>query len=982
MQSSIVSKAVRLAMITGASAAALTAPAVWAEEEDVERIEVTGSRIKRADIEGASPVSVITAEQLQATGIVKVSDALQQLSAAQGGITTAVNNGGEGKLSIDLRGLGAKRTLVLVNGRRFVNSGTGANDSVDLNNIPVSMVKRIEVLKDGASAVYGSDAIAGVINVITKNDFEGFEFSAQYGETTEGDGDEYELSATFGSNFEKGNVVVNVGYYNRGEVRQGDRSFSACPLSENADGTYCAGSANSIGMGAFVNGSEGLAIGSDGNFFGYIGDTKVSDPNSDDPDATTYEIFDQAGTAIGHLSDEGVSSYEPWLQFEPGGDGSSSDKGYHPFSDADRYNYAAVSYLSTPAERANFSVNGTYEFNDDLRFISENSFVWRHSNQQMAPQPINYTLNNWTLPANYPYAQNYSFLPDGITAGTINPVTGEAVTGQDQLWPLRRMTEVGPRIFEQTVYTWRTVVGFEGTLADEWQWGVSYMAGRNDAKDVSDNYINMDRVVKSVTENCEGVSPDGTGNNPDAPCINYFGEGSLTPNDVKYIAYTDQGTGFNQQEIIEAHISGDAFDMPAGAVGIAAGIEHRRESAGFQPDALTVAGLGSGNAQDPTSGRYDVSEAFVELAIPVVADAGFIENFDIEAAVRYSDYSTFGSDTNYKIGATLRTGGGLMLRSVASTAFRAPTVNELFGGQSDSYENYADPCSNADANATVKANCIADGVTPGTPQQNQQTRAKVGGNPDLQAETADTFTVGLVYEPTFIENLSMTVDYYDIEIEDAISNVDVNTKVDVCYNSANGGVDGTGTFCNDIGRDAVGQIDGVIATLENVANIQTSGLDFNVAYNFDAAGLDWRVDYESTYLLEYDFTPYAGADPFDYVGQVFSSGGSYVEWKHSFNAAVRGDTWAFNYQMRYLEGLDRFEADPAKPKLGDSTDAVMYHDISGSYFVNDYVTVTAGIDNLFDEEPPYVTNGIDGNTDTYTYDVLGSRWYVQTIVKF
>jgi len=948
-----VAKAIRLAMMFGAgAAAAVSAPAFSAEEaveEEIERIEVTGSRIKRADLESASPVSVITTEDMKIQGITNVADALQNLTAQSGGLTAAVNNGGNGNATVNLRGMGSNRTLVLVNGRRMVASGTGASSRVDLNTIPMAAVKRIEVLKDGASAVYGSDAIAGVVNIIMRDDFEGFEFDASYSETSEGDGTEANLSTTFGITSDKGNIVVSLGYYDRGEVRQADRDYSACPIWEGTDESgnpyqFCGGSSFSLGMNAFL--------------------------------ATGGRV-----------------------QFEPGGNGTSTPEGYHPWVNGgegnDRYNYSASSYLFTPVERHNVSVLGNYEISDDVNFFSEAYYTNRHSVQQMAPQPIYYGYGangrSWTMSQDsevYPFMGLYDFdLPGSTAAGEYNT-----------FYPLRRMQEVGPRIFEQEVNSVQLTTGLEGTIGD-YSWDVFYTYGRNAAITRAKNYINMENAIKSVNENCAGVTVSGTptdytvsGNNPSLPCINYMGLGSISEADADYLRYTDQGTSGTEMHHFGATISGDLFEMPAGIVGFAFGVEHREESAFNQPDAFSSSGIGSGNAVQPTSGEYSVNEMYAEFIIPLVSDMPFAESIDLEAAIRAFDYDTFGSDSTYKLGLTWRMNEMIMVRSVLSTAFRAPSVGELFGGQSDSYTNFTDPCngvggSGADSRyASACASDVSSGLITGDgswEQGNGQVRAVVGGNPDLGPETAETFTIGVVVEP--LEGLSFTIDYYDIEINNVVSSIGVGTRLDKCYSSSEGGVGGSNSFCAGIVRNNVGDFDGIPATSDNLSTWALAGTDFNVQYKFEAMELDWSLDWEASYIKTWDTISFEGEDANEQVGIASSGSGSIPEWKHNFGARVSGEDWTIAYNIMYVDELvDEYVASggDAADVFAPIADAFTTHTVSATYHLNDNVVIRAGIDNLTDEEPPYYSSYDDSNTDTTLYQYIGRNFFLGTTIKF
>jgi iron complex outermembrane receptor protein len=950
-----VAKAIRVAMMFGAgAAAAISAPTFAADEgiEEVERIEVTGSRIKRADMESASPVSVITTADMKMQGISNVADALQNLTAQSGGLTASVNNGGNGNSTVDLRGMGANRTLVLINGRRMIASGTGATATVDLNTIPMSAVKRIEVLKDGASAVYGSDAIAGVVNIIMRDDFEGLEFDASYAETSEGDGEESTISTTFGVSSDKGNIVVNLGYYDRGTVRQSDRAYSNCPIWEGTNDAgdpykFCGGSGSTLGMEAF--------------------------------------------TSVGRV------------QFEPGGSGldNPNGSGYHDFVGSgdvnDRYNYAATSYLSTPATRYNASVLGKYEITDEVSFFAEAYYTNRSSVQQMAPNPIGgwsgVSSGNGFAPSEHPEIYPFSGLYDFGQA-----LVGTDPTVDNTIYPLRRMQEMGERVFSQEVNTIQITTGLDGVIADEYYWNAFYTYGRNSAIDKAENYINLANVAKSIGENCEGVSVTGTpgsydvtGNDPAAPCINYYGLGNMSASDTDYLRYTDQGTSGTELEHYGASISGEVFDLPAGAVGVAFGVERRKESAYNQPDAFSSGGLGSGNAVLPTKGGYSVNEAYAEAIVPVLSDLPFAQSVDLELAMRYFDYDTFGSDTTWKVGLTWRMNDMIMLRSVASTAFRAPNVGELFAGQSDDFANYTDPCNGVGGPdqdplyAAACANDVAANLIPGDGSYNQangQVRSVSGGNPELGPETADTFTVGAVIEP--LDGLSFTVDYYQIAIENVVDSVSVGTQYDGCYSAgtAAGGVGGSDVMCKNVRRNsATGSFDGTESFNENLAQWDLEGWDFNAQYNFEIGSVEMKADWEASYVTQWDVVAFEGQEA-DITAGVMGT----PEWKHNFGLSAYWNDLSISYNILFVDEMTINEvvnegADPAD-YVTPVADSFMTHTLSGAYQMNSNISLRFGIDNLTDEEPPYNSSYGDANTNTRQYKYIGRNYFVGTTITF
>ncbi|MBZ2192712.1 TonB-dependent receptor [Pseudoalteromonas arctica] len=865
--------------------------------KSIEKIQVTGSRIKRSDMETASPVTLIGADEIRASGATSVDSVLQQMTATGGAMTNpGVNNGSGGNASIDLRGLGSQRTLVLVNGRRMINSGTGAASTVDLNTIPVSMIKQIEVLKDGASAVYGTDAVAGVVNIILKNDFEGLDLNVNSAMTSKHDASETSIDFTVGTSFDKGNIVFGAQYTNRGEASQGDRGFSNCPLFEGENGLFCGGSSFSEGGHIYNVNTAGIT-------------------NSD-----------------GEVEQQGVAN-----------DSGLSNRGgsLHRFTDeADAYNYAEQSYLYTPMERLNLTGMGTYELSDDTSLFSEFTYTKRWSEQQLAPQPINFGFNYNESMGDSLLSQTYD-KRQVVDGAFVEDANGNYVTTPtnygygDEISYRRRMTESGARGLSQTVDTVRIVVGAEGVISD-YSWDFSANFGRNDSVDKLSNLHNVSAINTAIA----------------AGTFNPLEEADWALSNVQDYIYTEQNSGGSQLFILAASLSGEMFEMPAGYAAFAAGVEHRQEKAWYTPDSIAAQGLGNDPRVDATSGGFDVNEAYVEFAIPLLADAPFADAVELSAAVRAFDYSTFGSDETWKLGLTWRVNDELMLRGVRSTAFRAPTVDELYSGNAPSYEQVSYPGADSQAEVTV------------------------GGNSNLTPEEADTLTVGVVYEPEWFEGFSMTLDYYDIEIENAISTYNNQYVVDQCIGNANSS---TNAICTS--TSAVFQADGRIVfnnQLRNIGSEKTSGIDLNLTYAFEALGLSWKTGLDTTYLDEYVVDTGAVVD---YSGFITGGAGGYADIKSNFNLNVKGDNWDATYEARYIAGMDSFACIGDDTCLAPTTPSIVYHDISASYMINDVLTVSAGVNNMFDKEPPYYSGNNDSNTDPYTYDTLGRRLFAGINIK-
>lgn len=865
MSKTITASAVRYALFAGA-AATLSMPVLAAtdngNDSNVEKIEVTGSRIKRTDMETASPVSVISNKQITQGGYTNIADLLTQSTFSAGApIGAATNNGGMGTTNIDLRGMGSSRTLVLINGRRMVNSGSGADATVDISSIPVSMIKRVEVLKDGASAVYGSDAVAGVVNIITKKNFSGLQLDASYGGTSKGDANTAQINMLMGGNFDKGNLVVGASYVDRGHVLQSARDFSSCVRDGSPEGT-CIGGSTYI-PGGVVNAGNG------------------------------YMQFDQ-----------GSNQWVPQHSY---------------------YNYVPYQYLYTPQKRASVFGNGTYNLTDNTQLFTSFFSTKRMSNQQLAPSPV------------------YAIIPAAATGNIWN--TDVAYK--------RRMTESGPRAYSQVVDTNRFVLGAQGTLDihNGLDWDVSYVWGRNDAISKTAGLQNTRKLVETTDPNVCGQNG--------IPCGNWFvPEGQLSQDLLNYVDYTDTSTGGNEMSVLSGNISGDLVELPAGMMSFASGIEYRRESGWFQPDSVTVAGDSAQSQQDPTNGSYHTTQVYGELAVPLLANKPFARDVSLEAAARYFDYSTFGSDSTWKLGLTWRINDQLMLRGVRSTAFRAPNVSELYGGAVGSFDYLSDPCSgygSADPASNLYQTCNAQIGNTNYTYGDSQIQDTWSSSKDLQPEKAKTLTLGLVWSPDAINGLSATVDYYKINISNAIDRIDGQLYLDNCYA-------GDQAACNvlQLHRSSVtGDIDYMLRPLTNVGDQNTNGVDMNVRYAFAGAGIDWIVNLDTTYLNKFE------QDGRDYTGTISGEAGAYAKWKHNLSVDASMGNWDASWRLRFVDHMKDLEVPSFK------TSTVIYNDVSATYHVSSDTSVTFGVNNLFDKAPQYMPSYSDANTVPEAYDVLG-----------
>lgn len=855
--------------------------------EPTNAIVVTGSRIRRADIEGVGPTTVVDAEEIENTGIVNVETLLQRLPANAGfagNQSSAYWTGnGYGTAQVNLRGLGIKRTLVLLNGRRLVAGGTGANSSPDLNMIPVNMLARTEVLKDGASAVYGADAMAGVVNLISRTDFEGVSVGGRLGITEEGDGRDATIDLLAGWRTDRGGIMIAANYQKTEPISMFSRA--PCSLAEVTPGQLsCVNSSSTIGGRAVL------------------------------PDGSQINFNQDAG-----------------------GDGDF----FEPYNPAKHnYNSALTLNAVNPIERISVATFADWAMTDDIELFGEFLYTKRESEQIATPG----SLLNLAIPASSP----------------TNP------TGEDIVLVRRRLAEGGPRQFFQDTETWQATLGLKGDLANTWHWEVAGSFGRNTGIDGSTNIANLENVANTL-------DPDicGTGG---IPCADYLGFGDVSQEVLDYILFTSRDTGGNELLSVTADLTGDLFDMPAGPVSFAAGAAYREEKGWRDPDPLTVAGIANTNQQDPISGKSIAKEAYVELSVPVFANAPFAEQFTLNGALRVSDYDLFGTDWNYKLSADWEMFDGLRLRGTYGTGFRTPNVPELFGGVAEGNLTTTDPCSNysTSGNATLVVNCQATGVPAGYVQLGNTILTTVGGNPDLQPESSTMWTIGTVVQPrSIVPGLTLTADWFDIDIEDAIRAIPGSTKLAVCYASPNL----SSEFCDDFTRSSLtGEVTFLSATPINTGLEKMNGLDLGMIYDRRIGDFNVSLDMNVTWLNEYTVIPFEGGDPIRFNGFIGGGNGGYPEWRGYGTLMVENGPIGATWSTQWIGSATDFNAAPGD--IGYSTPDVFYHNLQLSFAVDDETSFRLGVDNIFDRKPPYIQSFTDANTDTMTYDVMGRRFYV------
>jgi iron complex outermembrane receptor protein len=945
-------------MICSAAIAAMAAAApAYAQDDstEVEAVIVTGSRIARQDFVANSPVSTVTAETIEATGSLRTEEILNTLPQVVPGFTAASNNPSDGTSTVDLRGIGPQRTLVLVNGRR-TTPATKAFSSTDLNTIPAGLIERVEVVTGGASAVYGSDALAGVVNFILKKDFEGFELGTQYGISERGDGEQFDLNLLAGANTGdgKGNVTAYLSYYDRNKILPSDdRSWSQIALFNGS----------ATGRARFDNVATNPfpAISNAAAYNNCSGTNRSITFNRSGADPLNNSV---RGYCAGDIAD-GVAS--------------------------DRYNFAPVNNLLSPAERLTLNLLGRYDLTDQLEATFEAFYVDNRNGSQLAPTPG----TSIVIAADNPFITSNPALA-AVVAGRPDPTANLSFR--------RRMEEVGARQQDHSNKLYQFNFGLNADLGD-WKAEAYVSYGRTEFTDTTRNDVSKSRLYASQSGTTTSCSAAVLALLPDCVPMNLFGYQNLTEEQASFIRlnFTDQ-TVF-ERYTIAGNVSGPLFKLPAGDLSVAFGFEYREDSFGYTPDAAHASGDIFGfNQEVGVTGGYNVGEIYGEALVPLVADVTGFKYLGLELGIRWSDYSSVGSVLSYKAGIEYEPVDGIRFRGMYQRASRAPNVFELFQAGDQGFPPYADPCATRFTDAptdpadylsgTLLAMCTAQlGFSPNTPdgwaQPNAQVEGFFYGNPNLSEEVSDTYTVGVVWQPDFVPGLNVTLDYYNIKVEDYIGSINGGAQgtIDACYDSGSFASDA----CNDprigalVYRDSTGELK-VRVPLGNVSELKTSGVDFSASYGIGmgwTGGGIWGDTLDAKLLLTY-LDSYE-LDGIEYAGTIgaYNISATLPEWKASLQLGYDVGPVRINYIGTYLTDMDNQGNIPEFQDGGyPGVDAYWYHDVNARWAVNDMVEVFGGIKNLADEEPPVFENANDGNTDPNSYDVIGRYFYAGAKLKF
>ncbi|WP_298576663.1 TonB-dependent receptor [uncultured Luteimonas sp.] len=917
----------------------------------LDTVQVTGSRIRRAELETQVPVQVLSREDIDRSGFTSVAEVVQNLTASGAALNTKFNSSGNfgfppdgggvgaGAATVDLRHLGAKRVLVLVDGMRWVNesSASGVGSSVDLNTIPLSIIERIEVLEDGASSIYGSDAIAGVVNIITRKDVDGASVQLHTGDYSDlAGGETWGADLGWGGSSERARWFVGASYFKQKEIA----STEYGPASVPVPGTGLSNGSSATPHGRFV----------------------FQDPDT----GVVYDLTPNTGDTS--------------PAFDPAQTGCDRSDGFHCFGTPDRFNFAPYNLLLTPSERKSLFGQVQFDFSPTFGGYVRVLYNERESANQAAPEPFFLgtdagVYNEWAetrlvISATNPYS------PFDFDLTTMGDSPNLFLIG-------RRPVEGGPRRFVQEVETWYASAGLNGLFdvgARTWNWDVNLMRSESTAEQTNSGSYNIRRINEALSGEAACAAIAG--------CVDldlFGGPGSITPAMLAWIQPVVRDRSNNSISLASANITGDLFDGWAGPVSFAAGVEYREYEGEYQPDPLTVAGEYNGVPSGPSSGEYDVREAYAEFLVPLMKDGWAGKSLDLSLAGRWSDYSNFGSTNTGKIGLRWQVADEFLLRGSFAEGFRAPSIGELYGTLSRFDATLVDPC-NVPASTTPA--CVAEGVPADYEQSNPQISVVTSGNIDLQPETSRSLMLGAVWSPSFADatawsdRLDLGMTFYRHTIDGAIQALDAQTILERCISTRDP------VSCGFYERNARGQIVRFDNILGNVGTIRTDGWDFSADWRLPEQG--WgqlAFAWKTTWVTRYELVNEAGqAEPRAPGVEINNS--AIPDLTSTLSAVWRGGGgWQAAWTARYIDRLRESCAgangfDICDDSSNDRNDlgATTYHDAQLSWGTDAWMKdfrITLGLNNVFGKDPPICLSCSLNGYDASTYDLPGRFWYAR-----
>ncbi len=971
--------ALGLALISAPAMADQATPAA-APEAKAEAIIVTGSRIAVSNATTANPISVTSSAEIQLTKAISVEDVLARMVGPDlNGITATSNNGGSGESTVSLRNLGSQRTLVLIDGNRVIPDGY----VVDLNVIPFNSIDRIEVLRDGASSIYGADAIGGVVNIITKRDGDGVTLNTGLGANQHGGGFNYHLGTTIGLKNDRGGLLVGFNWDHTDALYGYQRDWANDPaIGTDAEG----GSAYRSQLDVLQ--SESPVV--------------LTNPT------VVNGVLQPAGTKISGLvaiggqfytrSNPAIAALAPNLLDLP-------NVGVVKLN-ANGSAQTPWNTLAGSNDRRQLTFAGHYELTPDVTILADAFYTKRQSTQLLRPEPL---LGDTIA----------TFNPDGSTLfpGLIIAANAPGNTTGTSYAAYLTPTQFGPRTYVQNKETWRAHLALKGTFGKDFRWeigGVEQESTEDLAIGNSGNWLHLGELEGQLP--CIDVPGGCTNGSPNVQPNWFAGPNNIfSPAQLAYVEYTRHDSQEASERFAYANISGSLFNLPAGKVAASVGGEYRGEHLTYTPDQLTSEGF-TANASAPTNGGYNVKSIFGELFVPLLADKPFAKSLNLTASGRYDNYNLFGGASTYKIGANWSLFDDIRFRASYNTGFRAPQVTELYGGQGVSDIGASgDPCETnsalkAGGNTNVGKGVLTAGSKCSTAVANgaavtsfsdpldqiggSQIQTLVGGNPNLQPEKSRSYSFGTVITPTFMKGFSFEADYYRTKVTNVVltGGIGQNFGLDYllldCY-----GANQNQVSCAKIHRNSQGVITQIDSLNDNGGTQTVRGIDFQATYDTRRAGITLpipgsvRIDFQLEHLIQNDqvdltgaVTPFAG---YFNVGQEEV----YPKWRAFTALDYRVGGWIFHYDNRFSSPISNF--DGSAPAYGNYIGPVWYHSISVAYTFEKlgFLTntrIVGGIDNLFDKNPPYINSDstCKCNSIAGPYDFNGRSFYVKLSTKF
>jgi outer membrane receptor protein involved in Fe transport len=925
-------------LVTSASVSAETKPA---EEAKIEKIAVTGSHIPKGNFDSPSPIKVMDSADIQGVGAVNIGDFLGKIPSVVGDTTSSSSNISEqssGLNTIALRNLGSSRTLVLVDGIRYVSGmSVGAGYGVDLNTIPTSLIDRVEILTGGQSAAYGSDAVAGVINIILKKDFEGVLFKARAGQSAEADRKTHDLELTFGNNFKGGNSWFSIGYSDDEGLMATDRDYSRVhkdAVDTNKDGL--------LDTPQFVGSSH---------------------------------IF---GARVGKYKGDGTL-------YTPTNDVNTSDA----------FNFHDYRSMLTPLNRMFAAAGLSMDLNEDSRVRFSANYARVDSRARFEPIPLDTRNDIFLLSrggstgisiANHPWFAGTK-LGNALLADGITKLDNVSVT-------FRRLYEFGDRGAENTRSTFRVAADYEYDLSDSMTLNLTSTYGVTDQNQVNHGDINLARARQALD-----VQSNGSGGFQCADplarisgCVpfNPFKIDGISAEAVKYLAATTGLTGSVEQFDINAIVAGDldfAISSDVSNLAFATGLEYREEKGKETPDPLREAGIVRGNKITRTEGQFDVVDVFGELHVPL------LEQLNLDLAVRFGDYSSVGKTSNWTIGVDAPLSSSWRLRGAVATAVRAPNVSDLYAGGTATSAFVTDPCNGINATSTgnIAQNCRSiaaiaqriqtDGAFTLTQVERQNTQGLLSGSTNVKEEQADTLTAGLVFTPETIDNLQVSLDYYDIKIDDAIDKTDRTVILNRCYSVTQSAFDpNCGGLVRRDGRTGAALDVNAASGNENI--IETQGIDFESSYETVLGQGELYLAAAANFLQKYEITGIASGDVQQLDGEVL-----FPKVRFNISASYTLADWNLYWQLRYWDSTKDRNNNKIMTEALNNVPSRTYNDLRLSYQLSPQMNAHFGVNNLFDVMPPLLTaNHKYQQAGTLTngtaFDLTGRAFYAGVHVTF